>query len=176
MDNPIFRKLQDAIEHPCRTKDWCLYDWRLSALFLTDVLPRFGMAEQAINTVYLLGEHPDQLCNELIKNLTRRAFGSPAQASFKQETDAMDEDPLQEPGSVAPSAISQCSQVHHDDVGDAFKLSQLIFTVGHIIIKHIVFLEFVEKEWKRQKEEREKEEKEKEKEKNKRKSMFLVNI
>lgn len=129
------------------------------------------MAEQAINTVYLLGEHPDHLCNELIKNLTRRAFDSPSQAFPKRERDAMEEDTAQEPGSVAPSAISlksQGSQVHSGDVGDAFNLSQLVFIVGHVAIKHIVYLEFVEKEWKRQKEEREKEEKEKEK--NKRKS------
>ncbi|KAG6333782.1 hypothetical protein ID866_5308 [Astraeus odoratus] len=56
MNNPIFRKLQEAIEHPCRSKDW------------------FGMAEQAINTIYALGEHPDELCGKIIKNLTRRIF------------------------------------------------------------------------------------------------------
>ena len=32
------------------------------------------MAEQAINTVYALGERPDLLCSSLIKNLTRRVF------------------------------------------------------------------------------------------------------
>ncbi|KAF8591370.1 hypothetical protein K439DRAFT_1327448 [Ramaria rubella] len=145
MDNSIFRKLQDTIEHPCRSKDW------------------FGMAEQAINTIYLLGEHPDQLCNELIKNLTRRAFGRQLSAA-KQEPDAMDEDGTQELGTAAAaSATSQGSQEAHGDAGEAFHLSQLIFVVGHIAIKHIVFLEFVEKEWKRQKEVGEKEEKDKRK-------------
>ena len=58
LDNPLFKKLQDAIEHPCRHKDW------------------FGMAEQAINTVYALAERPDIFCDKLIKNFIRRAFGS----------------------------------------------------------------------------------------------------
>ena len=44
MDNPIFRKLQDAIGHPGGLKDW------------------FGMVEDVITTVYALGEHPDALC------------------------------------------------------------------------------------------------------------------
>lgn len=124
------------------------------------------MAEQAINTIYLLGDHPDALCNDLIKNLTRRAFDSPPQATFKRDPDAVDEDAVEEPRSVATSAVSlssHSSQDLHGDFGDAFRLSQLIFVVGHVAIKHIVFLEFVEKEWKRQKEEREKEEKERNK-------------
>lgn len=40
------------------------------------------------------------------------------------------------------------------DVGDAFELSQLLFIVGHVAIKHIVFLELIEREWKRQKDEK----------------------
>ena len=132
------------------------------------------MAEQAINTIYLLGEHPDELCDGLIKNLARRVFDSPLQASVKRDSDMMDEVVVEEPKSVAASAASLSSQGSldlHGDVGDAFNLSQLIFVVGHVAIKHIVFLEFVEKEWKRQKEERDKEEKEKEKDKRKSESL-----
>ena len=40
--------------------------------------------------------------------------------------------------------------------GDAFELSQLLFVVGHVAIKQIVYLELVEREWKRQKDEKEK--------------------
>lgn len=36
-----------------------------------------------------------------------------------------------------------------------FHLSQLLFVVGHIVIKHIVFPELVEQEWKRLKDEKE---------------------
>ena len=35
---------------------------------------------------------------------------------------------------------------------DSFVLSQLLFIAGHVAIKQIVFLELVEREWKRQKE------------------------
>ncbi|KAF8524318.1 non-SMC mitotic condensation complex subunit 1-domain-containing protein [Hysterangium stoloniferum] len=144
MDSPIFRKLQDMIEHPCRSKDW------------------FGMAEQAINTIYLLGEHPDQLCNDLIKNLTRRAFDRQPSSIVKRDPDAMEEDINQADRSGTASATSQATDIS-TDMGDSFLLSQLVFVVGHVAIKHIVFLEFVEKEWKRQKEEKEKEEKTKRK-------------
>jgi len=40
MDSPVFRKLQEAIVYPCRSCEW------------------FALAEQAINTVYALGDQP----------------------------------------------------------------------------------------------------------------------
>ncbi|KAI0684926.1 non-SMC mitotic condensation complex subunit 1-domain-containing protein [Cytidiella melzeri] len=135
MDNPLFRKLQDAIERPCRSKDW------------------FPMAEQAINTVYALAERPDVFCDQLIKNLTRRAF-EPLKAApppQPQDPEAMDEDPPIDPEEpIAPEGTQGGK-----DTGDAFALAQLLFVVGHVAIKHIVFLELVEREWKRQKHERE---------------------
>jgi len=144
MDNPIFRKLQDAVEHPCRSKDW------------------FGMAEQAINTIYALGEHPDALCNTIIKNLTRRAFVPRPKAAAATDPDAMDEDqPVgdksvdkTEDGDVTMTQDGSMQDEKEKDVGDAFELSQLLFVVGHVAIKHIVFLELVEREWKRQKDEK----------------------
>lgn len=143
MENSIFRKLQDAIELQCRSKDW------------------FGMAEQAINTIYALGEHPDVLCNELIRNLTRRAF-SPRETADgaipPKDPDAMNEDP--ELGPSQAGDMSMDSEMHDGtqktgstDKGDAFELSQLLFVVGHVAIKHIAYLELVEREWKRQKDE-----------------------
>lgn len=151
MGNPVFKKLQDAIEYPCRSKEW------------------FGMAEQAINTIYALGDHPDELCNEIIKNLTRRAFtrkpqppASDAPVDEEQDTtNATEEDAgpssagfaSHAPGSSATQGESQASG--EKDVGDVFHLSQLLFVVGHVAIKHIVFLELVEREWKRQKDEKE---------------------
>ena len=161
MDNPIFKKLMSTTVHPCRLKDW------------------FGLAEQVVNTVYALGEHPDVFCNELIKTLTKRAFsreaagsGSAASGSERatQDPEAMDED-QQQPGETQaqaqggegeamnmeedqPATISQAPRAatsSSGDVGDAFELSQLLFVVGHVAIKHIVYLELVEREWKRQK-------------------------
>ncbi|KIO11298.1 hypothetical protein M404DRAFT_127590 [Pisolithus tinctorius Marx 270] len=150
MNNAIFRKLQEAIEHPCRSKDW------------------FGMAEQVINTIYALGEQPGELCGRIIKNLAQRAFARRPQAqeestSVPADPDAMDQDPETGSASYAPasqssSATQSARQRSGDqaekDLGDAFQLSQLLFVVGHVAIKHIVFLELVEREWKRQKDEK----------------------
>ncbi|KAH9858536.1 non-SMC mitotic condensation complex subunit 1-domain-containing protein [Lenzites betulinus] len=157
MDNPLFRKLQEAVERPCRTKEW------------------FPMAEQALNTVYALGERPDVLCGSIIKNLSRRVFGKKPLASSQSQSsqldkdkdpDVMDEDSDEDrenvdpdatqaaPSSPSKSAASQSSAVSKD-TGDAFELSQLLFLVGHVAIKQIVFLELVEREWKRQKHEKE---------------------
>jgi condensin complex subunit 1 len=152
MDNPIFRKLQEAVEHPSRSKEW------------------FGLAEQAINTAYALGDHPDVLCNDLIKKLTFRAFAPRAKTHAEpqpptddqeppaeRDPDAMDED---QPGDVSRSsedsitAPQEGKATKSSDVGDAFELSQLLFVVGHVAIKHIVYLELVEREWKRQKDEK----------------------
>lgn len=139
MDNAIFKKLQDAVLHPTRSKEW------------------FGMAEQAINTIYALGEHPDVLCNELIKVLTRRVFAADKKAHSKTPTpDAMDEDETPDADGTPSSATPQPHSSGPQDVGDAFELSQLLFIVGHVAIKQIVYLELVEREWKRQKDEKEK--------------------
>ncbi|KAI0723732.1 non-SMC mitotic condensation complex subunit 1-domain-containing protein [Cerioporus squamosus] len=143
MENPLFAKLQEAIERPCRSKEW------------------FPMAEQAINTIYALGERPDLVCTSIIKNLTRRAFtrkpsgGSQSQShsqeSLAKDPDAMDEDKED----LDPETSSQAQTDDGKDLGDAFELSQLLFVVGHVAIKQIVFLELVEREWKRQKHEKE---------------------
>jgi condensin complex subunit 1 len=146
MDNPIFRKLQDAIEHPCRSRNW------------------FGMTEQAINAIYALGERPDKLCNDLIKKLTVRAFTPKAQTAetkpVDSEPDAMDEDPPEDTqetdGDVSMQEGTQepAGRGSQTDVGDTFELSKLLFVVGHVAIKHIVYLELVERELKRQKDEK----------------------
>ncbi|KAL5499094.1 CND1 [Sanghuangporus vaninii] len=145
MDNPIFKKLQEVILHSSRSKEW------------------FGLAEQAINTIYALGEHPDVMCNNLIKSLARRVF-TPRERSEQAEKpvdlDTMDEDMAPEDGITPITARAQSTQsTGSEDKGDAFELSQLLFVVGHVAIKQIVYLELVEREWKRQKDEKEKAEK-----------------
>jgi hypothetical protein len=154
MDNPIFHKLQEAVLNPSRSKEW------------------FGLAEQAINTAYALGDHPDVLCNNLIKKLTVRAFtprpkpnAEPASQPEEEQNppaerdpDAMDEDHPESGDASRGSEDSapvpeQTKEAKSSDAGDAFELSQLLFVVGHVAIKHIVYLELVEREWKRQKDE-----------------------
>ncbi|EDQ99009.1 mitotic chromosome condensation-related protein [Laccaria bicolor S238N-H82] len=151
MTNPIFRKLQDAVNHPCRSREW------------------FGFAEQVINTVYALGEHPDVFCNELIKKFTIKAFTprapKPAVPKPNNEPPETDPDAMAEdhPGDFTQNSLDTATQDStpgtqqgdkEKDVGDAFELSQLLFIVGHVAIKQIVFLELVEREWKRQKDEK----------------------
>lgn len=140
MNDIIFRRLQQAIEHPCRSTDW------------------FGMAEQAINTVYALAEKPDQLCDAVIRNLTKRAFGkkrvTPVDLPNPNagDPDSMDQDEEPAPQSELESTQEgiQSSDTEGDH-GDAFELSQLLFVVGHVAVKHIAHLELVERELKRQK-------------------------
>lgn len=139
MSDVIFRRLQQAIEHPCRSTDW------------------FGMAEQAINTIYALAEKPDQLCDAIIRNLTRRAFGkkdaTPADPPnpSTDDPDQMNEDePTPQPEPESTQGGGQDGSIGGDQ-GDTFELSQLLFVVGHVAIKHIAYLELVERELKRQK-------------------------
>ncbi|CAE6434454.1 unnamed protein product [Rhizoctonia solani] len=145
MTNIVFTRLRDAIEYPSSSKEW------------------FGMAEQAINTIYQLGEQPDTLCSDLIKTFTRRVFAPPVKSApppMDNEDDAemadgdgdtsmQAPDPTQEP--AAPESSQQPAKP--GDIGNAFHLSQLMFVVGHVALKHIVHLELVEREWKRRKDE-----------------------
>ena len=152
MDSAVFRKLQESIEHPCRSREW------------------FALSEQAINTVYALGDRPEVLSNTIIRNLTRRAFRRrerpPPPSPDEEETTSTDAMAIDEdrPASTQPliSMMPGSTQgfggnptKKSEDMGDAFELSQLLFVVGHVAIKHIVYLELVEREWKRQKQEKE---------------------
>jgi condensin complex subunit 1 len=141
----VFRKLQEAIEHPCRSRE------------------RFALAEQAISTPYALGDQPEVLSNTVIKILSRRAFrrrerpvhsAAEEQVSFAvPDEDAMDEDPPPSaqglistvPGSPQ-GALTRNTAKKSDETGDAFELSQLLFVVGHVAFKHIVYLELVQRE------------------------------
>jgi len=118
---------------------------------------RFGMAEQAVNTIYLLGEQPDLLCGSVIKNLTSKVFIRPEAEFVKpvSETEKTTEnDDLSSPAKTSRSRASSSASASetHDHAG-AFALAQLVFVVGHVAIKHIVYLELVEREFKRRKDE-----------------------
>lgn len=131
------------------------------------------MAEQAINTVYLLGQQPDALCGEIIKNLSANVFrkdAAPASTSEEPVADPMDDEsevpPSPSPAGAAMSRTSSHASLKTAAASDAgkpsdsvgtFALSQLIFVVGHVALKHIVYLELVEREFKRRKDEKAKE-------------------
>ncbi|KAG8907136.1 Condensin complex subunit [Tulasnella sp. 403] len=140
MDHPLFLKLQDAIEHPCQSMDW------------------FGMAEQAINTIYLLGEQPDALCAELIRRFTVKAFATrptPDETANPTAVEGTQHDPTPSTASrlTTPEKDASAATADLADSGNSFHLSQLLFVVGHVAIKHIVYLELVERDLKRRKDE-----------------------
>jgi condensin complex subunit 1 len=113
---------------------------RLWKSLINTFQPRFGMAEQAINTIYLLGEQPDVLCTSIIQELHRQAFPATSSPDVHQ--------PVSEDGADNVSSRSATTAP-----SSPFKLAKLIFVVGHVAIKHIVYLELVEREFKRRKDE-----------------------
>ena len=132
---------------------------------------RFGVAEQALNAIYLLGEQPDVLASEIIKALTSRVFAVPAAVKVDEVTDDLEalaiDDSLAEievdetaevemdtQAKVEPSQASVPPSLVTADFASSFELGQLVFVVGHVAIKHIVYLELVERELKRRKEEK----------------------
>ncbi|BEJ11951.1 hypothetical protein CspHIS471_0204110 [Cutaneotrichosporon sp. HIS471] len=151
MDNAIFLKLQHIIERPSRSPQW------------------FAMAEQAINTIYLLGEQPDALCGTLIRNMTAKVAKQAASQAPSPPPEAVEE--LADPASPTKAGSPKASLTRSNSEGSmqtavtslgvdevsAYALAQLVFIVGHIALKHIVYLELVEREFKRRKDEKAKE-------------------
>jgi hypothetical protein len=54
----------------------------------------------------------------------------------------------------ASSGPTKSERLVMSDFSSSFELGQLVFVVGHVAIKHIVYLELVERELKRRKEEK----------------------
>jgi condensin complex subunit 1 len=126
------------------------------------------MAEQAVNTIYALGDQPDALCSVVLREMTTRVFGPKAapapvtpddgqqpdedagepDVSAEGETVAEKEDTVD--GEDAPAPASQ-SETRDPAFGNTFELSQLIFVAGHCAIKQLVHLELVERDIKRRK-------------------------
>ncbi|KAJ3299918.1 Condensin complex subunit, partial [Borealophlyctis nickersoniae] len=139
MAHPMFARLRDLILEPVKSLNW------------------FGFAEQAINTIYLLSEHPDILCGELIKRIAGSLFA--VRSPDAQIDDVADElaaalningDRTQEEDG-ASSEHPKASSSSDDLLCNPYDLSKLCFVVGHVAIKQIVHLEAIESEWKRKK-------------------------
>ncbi|KAG0021464.1 Condensin complex subunit [Entomortierella chlamydospora] len=126
MDHPIFVKLSNFIDNPTTSKNW------------------FSVMEQALNTIYLLGEHPDALCGDIIKSRCRTIFN--LQESSDSPLDQMSVDtPMSAVGDEPTMSLENAFMI------DSWQLSQLLFIVGHVAIKHIVHMEVIEEEFKRRK-------------------------
>jgi condensin complex subunit 1 len=127
MQHPTCERIISLLENPSDSLHW------------------FSMAEQGINALYCISEHPDILCGNLIKVLADRIFAIPKspEESLLELTREMEEANLEE------LRFDEGQQTGNKD--SSLLLAQLIFVVGHIAIKQIVHLELIESEWKKRK-------------------------
>ncbi|PWN31904.1 uncharacterized protein FA14DRAFT_82463 [Meira miltonrushii] len=133
MNHPMFARLRAAIQWPSTSGQW------------------FSLAEHAIQTIYLLGEQPDALCSEMIKQMTVRVFGSSGPKMSMADSASVPPTPNSHLGESTPAPSTSANRT------SAFGLAQLLFVVGHVALKQIVYLELVEREFKRRKAEADKE-------------------
>ncbi|KAI9500685.1 non-SMC mitotic condensation complex subunit 1-domain-containing protein [Coemansia spiralis] len=132
MDNPIFEGLRGILEEPRRDPEW------------------FPAAEQALNTIYALGDKPEALVIQAVRAQAKLVQGLLASSAI---ADATDDDMMDVDGegdeannrTVPSKATPSCKHV------DPWDLTRLVFFVGHIAIKEIVLLESIEAELKRRK-------------------------
>ena len=128
-DHAILIKLATMVEIESDSKEW------------------FGVAEQAIGAIYSLAKHPDTLCSQVLRRMTKRVFQMQATQSASEPMEGVEcQSGLQTPPPEKPERTQAPS----------LALSQLLFTVGHIAIKQIVHLELCELDFKRRKAEKEK--------------------
>ncbi|KAF2819550.1 hypothetical protein CC86DRAFT_362428 [Ophiobolus disseminans] len=131
---------------------------RLAAMteIVSDSKEWYGVAEQAIGAIYVLSKHPDVLCSEIIRRVTKRVFAG--QAQVRPTTSSSTEEPSQLAASSDEAAPEEpaVEEAQPKKQNSALALSQLLFVVGHIAIKQIVHLELCELEFKRRKAEKDK--------------------
>ncbi|KAI8321325.1 hypothetical protein GQ54DRAFT_298067 [Martensiomyces pterosporus] len=124
MNSSIFDGLRRIIEEPRRDPEW------------------FPAAEQALNTIYALGEKPDAFAARIVKTQARLVQDLLASAKTAAGVeDSMDVDDGDSPAAPEPAR----------KLVDPWDLTRLLFIVGHIAIKEIVLLETIEAELKRRK-------------------------
>lgn len=176
MHHPMFAKLRAAIQASTLTAS----DPEDEAASKTSVEDKkaqwFSLAEVCISTIYDLGEQPDRLCADIIRWFMTHVFGSKHGSSdsarSRRESSVStsasfgtargDSPTSSQDGFASQSTRSPQAGISHPALGtqaSAFQLAQLLFVVGHVALKQIVYLESVEREYKRRKAEAEKKEK-----------------
>ncbi|KAJ1900380.1 condensin complex non-SMC subunit Cnd1 [Coemansia sp. IMI 209127] len=135
MNNPVFEGLRRVMEEPRRDPEW------------------FPAAEQALNTIYALGDKPEALCIRIVKDqamLVQDLLASSLDSGAAPVGSASDEDRMDvdEDDDDAPNQIQH---VQKRKTVDPWDLTRMMFIVGHIAIKEIVLLESIEAELKRRK-------------------------
>lgn len=137
--HPMFARLKDVVEIATDSQLW------------------FSLAEQAINTIFLLCKHPESLCEEILREKTAKVFGV-KEAKINPSTPSMNDSstPLESTFMEYDMTQQALPFPQHPIYQKPMELSQLFFLVGHIALKEIVHLEIVEAAWKRKKSEKEK--------------------
>lgn len=164
---PIAKKAQDKTTSPGLSKIPNNHEvlQTLASILLTTSASKdwYGMAEQAIGAIYVLSDHPDVLCSEVLRHKTRLVFQQTKDLSSlsrptSPEPDAMDVDEAEEVDNPDPEQQQpeEAQQEKEKEGKPSLALSQLLFTVGHIAIKQIVHLELCELDFKRRKQDQEK--------------------
>lgn len=135
--HPMFARLKDVIEISTDSQLW------------------FSLAEQAVNTIFLLCKHPESLCEQILREKTAKVFG------VKEANPSPS--PLNDNATPAESSFMEYDMTQqalpfpqHPIYQKPMELAQLFFLVGHVALKEIVHLEIVEAAWKRKKSEKEK--------------------
>ncbi|EEB08034.1 condensin complex non-SMC subunit Cnd1 [Schizosaccharomyces japonicus yFS275] len=108
----ICQKLAQLLCRPIDTDDW------------------YALAEQAVDAIYAVSQHPDELSTEIINKFTGMVFSrfsNPKSNDMDEDKDEVEEIP----------AFSPTRQLAH-----------LLFLVGHIGIKQLVYIESFEAEFK----------------------------
>ncbi|KAI0381196.1 condensin component [Hypomontagnella monticulosa] len=153
-EHAVLAKLAAITEVPSDSKEW------------------FGVAEQAINAIYVLAKHPDTLCSEIIRRRTKVVFAAqqkspsasrPGSRGFDPTVTAAVDQGMTQGITMALDNPTQAINMPPPEPPvepkqkAAIALSQLLFIVGHVAIKQIVHLELCELDFKRRKQEKEKE-------------------
>ncbi|USP80079.1 Condensin complex subunit 1 [Curvularia clavata] len=129
---------------------------RLAAIteMTSDSKEWYGVAEQAISAIYVLSKHPDVLCSEIIRKITKRVFAGQHKSESRPTSSSSAAKPTEE--DVEMTDAPAVDEPQPKKQNSALALSQLLFVVGHVAIKQIVHLELCELEFKRRKAEKDK--------------------
>ena len=134
MKHLLFERLQELLIDLSSSQSW------------------FAFAEQAINAIYILAEHPDLICGQVIKKLTGKVFGISNPGEGDISALMADMNAVNINSSSEHLGVDESSVMKHATCS-SIELAKLCFVVGHVSIKQIVHLELVESDWKRRKQE-----------------------
>lgn len=112
ISHPLFKMIKDSLLRQNYDIEW------------------FGMAEQMINSVYLLADQPDKIASSIIRDLNKITFTANDQNEHETSQSSM-------------------QNFEHKESVDTTDLAKLLFVAGHIAIKQIVHMEKMESELKR---------------------------